>query len=655
MFAANDIVNVLLPVIHCSGWDYRLTAPASIGDIVNVPFGNKKLTGIIIGAGSGEIDIKKIKNIDGVNDKFHFSQNTIDWIMKMSDWTMMSPGSVLRLILNIDLTEPLRKTKPLEIPKYFDDGKIKLTQSQQAAANAVADFSKFYVHLLDGITGSGKTQVYFDMAMRAYNSGRSVLIMMPEIALTAQFIKKFEDKFGGAAFVWHSNLTPGARKKIWRGVAGGELKIVIGTRSALFLPWTDLGLIVVDEEHDQSYKQEEQGIYHARDMAILRAKSENIPIVLASATPSVETLCKVADGKFSASELPSRFGGAALPDIEIIDLKKSKPAALKESRGFLSPILIAEISKTLNARQQIMLFLNRRGFSPNVFCPACGETINCPDCSTGMAYHRRFKKMMCHYCGRRANVPTICPKCGKSEMEMDGAGVEKIEQETRAYFPNARIEILSSDTAADLAGIIERIEKHETDIIIGTQILAKGHHFPNITLVGVIDADAGIYSSDFRAAEKMFQQLFQVSGRAGRGEIKGRVMLQTYNPDNPVLVAIKNNRRCDIIETEIRNRRAAGMPPFGQLIAVIIESNSEEKLMRFCNELRANAPQIVGAKIVGPAPAQMYQVRNWYRNRFLIHGGQRDKLQDIVAKWIASVRAPSNLRVKIDVGPQNFM
>ncbi|MDR0319119.1 MAG: primosomal protein N' [Rickettsiales bacterium] len=662
MFAKNDIVRVLLPVPRTAGFDYRLNAPANIGDFVRVSFLNKKTQGVIIAPGTAALDAKKIKDIEKVFDVPGLSQTDIDWIMKISDWTMMEPGAVLRLILNVDLEEPKRAAKPLEIPEYHDAGNITLTPDQAAAASAVAAGDKFKVHLLDGITGSGKTQVYFDMAMRVYEAGRQVLIMMPEIALTAQFIKKFENKFGAKPFVWHSNQTPAARKKIWRAVAGNEIKIIIGTRSALFLPWKNLGLIVVDEEHDGSYKQEEQGSYHARDMAVLRAKMLDIPIVLASATPSVETLRNVADGKYSASVLPSRFGGASLPSVEIVDLRKLPPCggvgdsvAGGGSKKYLSKPLLSEISETLKAGQQIMLFLNRRGFSPNVFCESCGAAVECPDCSVGMTYHQRFRKMLCHYCGRRMPVPAVCPKCGKAEMQMEGAGVEKIEKELREYFPSARMEILSSDTAEDLAGIVSRIENHETDIIIGTQILAKGHHFPNITLVGVIDADAGLYGNDFRAAEKTFQQLFQVSGRAGRGEIPGKVMLQTYNPENPVLLAIKNNRRDEVVNTELKNRAAANMPPFGQLIAVIVESDNETKLTKYCDALRAAAPNIAGAKIAGPVPAQMYQVRNWFRMRFLVHGREKDKLQPIIKKWIESVKAPSNTRAKLDVNPQNFL
>ncbi|MDR2685583.1 MAG: primosomal protein N' [Rickettsiales bacterium] len=711
MFSENDVVRVLLPLPHTDGFDYSIKFPGPLipGAFVNVPFMNKTMTGVVMGRGSASLAPEKIKPISEILNIAPLTPADIDWIQRMSDWTMMTQGAVLRLIMNVEFREEKRKSKPLAIPTYKDTQKIVLTPDQKTAAEQIQATDKFKVHLLDGVTGSGKTQVYFDMAMRFYEAGKNVLIMMPEIALTQQFIKKFENKFGAEPLVWHSNLTPSTRRKIWRlinqshftdtrskfpfagegvdceaGRGSGNKKqlppcggveksqndfsvggianttqplILIGTRSALFLPWKNLGLIIIDEEHDSSYKQDEMGSYHARDMALLRAKLLNIPVCLASATPSVETLRNVSSGKYSVSILPSRFGGAQLPTIEIIDLKnnKSSPDLIGGSRPNLSLPLIQEIQKTLTAKQQTMLFLNRRGFSPAILCEECGHTLTCPDCSVGMTYHRRIGKMLCHYCGRRQPIPNICPECKKGEMKMQGAGVEKIEAELRAVFPTARIEILSSDTSGDLAGIIERIEKHETDIIIGTQILAKGHHFPNITLVGVVDADAGLFGNDFRAAEKTFQQLFQVSGRAGRGLAPGRVMLQTYNPTHPVLLALRDNKREDIINAELKNREAAKMPPFGQLIAVIVESDREDKLEKFCAELRATAPNIIGAKIAGPVPAEMYQIRNWYRMRFLVHGGERDLLQPIIRKWIGSVKCPSNTRIKLDPNPQTFL
>jgi len=497
--------------------------------------------------------------------------------------------------------------------------------------------------------------------LRAYNAGKSVLLMMPEIALTAQFMDRFKQRFGNPPVVWHSNLTSSRRRNIWRGVARGDIRIVVGTRSALFLPWQNLGLIVVDEEHDTSYKQEDMGNYHARDMAILRGKIANFPIILASATPSIETLHNVSLGKYKILHLTSRFGGAQLPTIETIDMRQVKTEPYKindeEKSGNLSPQLCEEIKNTLEANKQVMLFINRRGFAPIVQCKKCGWVDECPDCSASLNYHKHLNKMVCHICGKTMPVPSKCPECG-NEVSMRGAGLEKIEEEISVKFPNAKTALVSSDTIMSreaLERLVHKMENGEIDIVIGTQILAKGHHFPNLTLVGVVDADMGLFGTDFRAGEHTFQQLFQVAGRAGRGEFPGRVLLQTYQPEHPVIRAICAGDRDEFMATDMESRRSAKMPPFGQLIAVIVESNKENTLKKYCDELAKSAPKLNGGKIMGPIPAQIYQIRNWYRMRFLVSGDARANLQPIVRDWIDKVKSPTNTRIKIDVNPQNFM
>ena len=444
----------------------------------------------------------------------------------------------------------------------------------------------------------------------------------------------------------------------------GEIRVVVGTRSALFLPWQNLGLIVVDEEHDTSYKQEDMGNYHARDMAILRAAISGFPVVLASATPSEETLENVANGKYRGLKLTSRFGGATLPKIETIDLRENRPQSYSKPgdettdvMGALSMPMCDAIRETLDNHQQVMLFINRRGFAPIVGCKKCGWTATCDDCSVGMTYHKRIGKLLCHMCGRTEVMPDKCPVCS-GEVSTRGAGVEKIQEEIAARFPHAQTALVSSDTIASrqsLERIVARMESGEIDIVIGTQILAKGHHFPNLTLVGVVDADMGLFGTDFRAAEHTFQQLFQVAGRAGRGAFPGRVLLQTYQPEHPVLNAICAGNRDEFLATDMANRRVAKMPPYGQLIAVVVEGNKESVLQKYCADLAAVAPNINGGRIMGPVPAQIYQVRNWYRMRFLISGDVRAMLQPIVANWIARVKQPANIRVKIDVNPVNFM
>lgn len=730
MFTSGDIVKVLIPNVINTGYDYRLNENANIGNFVRVTVMNRQYIGVIIGKGDSNLDSSKIKSVIEICDMGKMSASDLQWVYKMSEWTLMTPGAVLRLILNVpDAFNPPKleqlysfnfdtdakmtdarqsvadafqsndndamsvndivniahvsnsvvKTmikNGILIPndmrekethnfayKYYDTGSVTLNEEQQAAADSIAlalQEGKFSVHLLDGITGSGKTQVYFDAALRAYKAGKSVLLMMPEIALTAQFIGRFQKRFGASPVVWHSNLTAARRREIWRGVARGDIRIVVGTRSALFLPWQNLGLIVVDEEHDTSYKQEDMGNYHARDMAILRGKIGGFSIVLASATPSVETLHNVTIGKYKRLRLMSRFGGAQMPTIETIDMRENHPESYQINEntktGNLSPKLCAEIADTLESHKQIMLFINRRGFAPIVQCKKCGWVAGCPDCSMGMNYHKHINKLVCHMCGHTETVPTKCPQCG-NVLSTRGAGLEKIEEEISVKFPNARVALVSSDTMMSreaLERLVKKMESGDIDIVIGTQILAKGHHFPNLTLVGVVDADMGLFGTDFRAGEHTFQQLFQVAGRAGRGEFPGRVLLQTYQPEHPVIRAICAGDRDEFMASDMESRRAAQMPPFGQLIALIIESDKESVLKKYCTELANAAPNLNGGKIMGPIAAQIYQIRNWYRMRFLVSGDARANLQPIVRAWLSKVKQPANVRVKIDVNPQSF-
>lgn len=730
MFKAGDVVKVLIPNVVNAGYDYRLTGPATLGQFVACRVMNRPYIGVVWGFGDSGLPAEKIKDVSAVYDA-RLAITDLQWIAKMSGWTLMTPGAVLRLIVNVpdafsppkmeqlyglNITDAVRMTasrqavadafasndnepmsatdvqniarvspsvvrtmisggilvpkeqraRPTEYnsPEYHDCGNIVLNPEQQSAADVIGaaiDRGGFSVHLLDGITGSGKTQVYFDAAWRAYSRGGSVLLMMPEIALTAQFMHRFAARFGAAPVVWHSNLTAARRREIWRGVLRGEIRMVVGTRSALFLPWQNLGLIVVDEEHDTSYKQEDMGNYHARDMAVLRGKIAGFPVVLASATPSAETLQNVASGKYQVLRLTSRVGGAQLPKIETIDLRENRPEPYQVSdvlnNGFLSVPLCNAISDTIAAHRQVMLFINRRGFAPIVQCKKCGWVAGCPDCSVGMTYHRAVGKLLCHMCGRTAPMPTKCPDCG-GDVSMRGAGLEKIAEEVSVRFPSARVALVSSDTIStrqSLERIVAKMESGEIDIVIGTQILAKGHHFPNLTLVGVVDADMGLFGTDFRAAEHTFQQLFQVAGRAGRGEFPGRVLLQTYQPQHPVLCAICAGDRDAFMAADMASRQSAKMPPFGQLIAVIVECQREDTLKKYCAGLAAAAPRAPGVKIMGPIAAGVYQIRNWYRMRFLVMGGSTTLLQPVVAHWLRANKQPANMRVKVDVNPQNFM
>ena len=730
MFSAGTVVKVLVSNIPSTGYDYRLTVPAEIGTFVAVRVMNRLCVGIVWGIGDSGLAESKIKDVSVVYNA-KMSVSDMQWLLRMSEWTLIPMGMVLRLIVNIpDAFSPPRmeqlyscnfdagirltqsrqavldafasndndpmtvsdiqniarvssavvrtmvknggliptaqREKSVEdyVYNYRDLGNIVLNQEQQAAADVIGDAiekSGFSVFLVDGITGSGKTQVYFDAAWRAYQYGHSVLLMMPEIALTAQFMSRFESRFGAPPVVWHSNLTAARRREIWRGVLSGKIKMVVGTRSALFLPWQDLGLIVIDEEHDTSYKQEDMGNYHARDMAILRAKISGFPVVLASATPSAETLENVNLAKYKHLKLTSRFGGAKLPEITTIDLRENRPMSYLvndvEQTGFLSPQLCSAIEETLAAQHQVMLFINRRGFAPIVQCKKCGWIATCSECSVGMTYHKRVGKLLCHMCGRTATLMRVCPDCG-ADVAMRGVGLEKIQEELQVRFPNVRSALVSSDVITSrqvLERLVAQIEQGDIDVVIGTQILAKGHHFPNLTLVGVVDSDMGLFGTDFRAAEHTFQQLFQVAGRAGRGEYAGRVLLQTYQPNHPVLMAICSGDRDGFMNADMSARRVAQMPPYGMLVAVVIEGEKESVLQRYCSDLAAAAPIVHGAKIMGPIAAQVYQIRNWYRMRFLVAGAVNMALQPVIVRWLAKVKQPANVRVKIDVNPINFM
>ncbi|MBQ2844620.1 MAG: primosomal protein N' [Alphaproteobacteria bacterium] len=730
MFTAGTIVKVLVSNIPSAGYDYRLTAPAAIGTFVGVRVMNRICVGIVWGIGDSGLPHDKIKDVSLVYDA-KIPVNDMQWILRMSEWTLIPMGMVLRLIVNIpDAFSPPRTEQlysfnfdsnaritqnrqaimdafasndndPMTVADiqniahvspsvirtmikngglipgaqreknidsciftYQDLGNIKLNEQQQNAADTIGESIKsggFSVYLLDGITGSGKTQVYFDSAWRAYSQGKSVLLMMPEIALTAQFMSRFESRFGAPPVVWHSNLTAARRREIWRGVLNGKIKIIVGTRSALFLPWQDLGLVVIDEEHDTSYKQEDMGNYHARDMAILRAKISGFPVVLASATPSAETLENVNIGKYKSLRLTSRYGGAQLPEITTIDLRENRPTSYMignvEQTGYLSPLLCDALSETLAQGHQAMLFINRRGFAPIVQCKKCGWTATCQECSVGMTYHKRIGKLLCHMCGRTAPLSKVCPDCG-CDVYMRGIGLEKIQEEVTARFPNVRTALVSSDVITSrqvLERLVKQLEDGEIDIVIGTQILAKGHHFPNLTLVGIVDSDMGLFGTDFRAAEHTFQQLFQVAGRAGRGKYAGRVLLQTYQPTHPVLTAICSGDRDGFMRTDMMGRKAAQMPPYGMLIAIIIEGQKETVLQKYCQDLATAAPILHGAKIMGPITAQIYQIRNWYRMRFLVAGGTNMALQPVIERWISKVKQPVNIRVKIDVNPINFL
>ena len=537
-------------------------------------------------------------------------------------------------------------------------GKVTLNEDQTAAAapliQAVMD-EKFSVTLLDGVTGSGKTEVYFEAVSQALAQGKQALILLPEITLSNAFLSRFEKRYGCAPALWHSGLTPAQRRIVWRGVACGETKVVIGARSALMLPFPNLGLIVVDEEHDQSFKQEEGVIYHARDMAVMRSYLTQIPCVLVSATPSLETLQNVVEGRYARVLLENRFGSASLPDVHIIDMRDAK----EDAQHFLSQELKEAMTATIEKEEQVLLFLNRRGYAPLTLCRSCGHRYECPRCSAWMVMHQNSNQLSCHHCGHKMRVPKSCLKCEETESLVPcGPGVERIAEEVGKAFPEARMLVLSSDTAEDhksLRDTLRRIQRGEVDIIIGTQIVAKGHHFPKLTCVGVVDADLGLAGGDPRAGERTWQLLHQVSGRAGREQAKGHVYLQSFHPDNPVIQSLASHDRERFVMLETENRQAAFLPPFSRLAALIISGPKEQEVAYFARTLIGNAPQGEGVTVLGPAQAPIYKLRNHYRYRFLVIADKGLDLQKAVRDWLSVRKVPSKIKLRVDIDPLSFL
>ena len=546
-----------------------------------------------------------------------------------------------------------------------------LSDQQAAAAEqlrqAVAA-DAFSVTLLDGVTGSGKTEVYFEAIAAALAAGRQSLILLPEIALSAQWLERFEARFGVAPALWHSDLSSAQRRATWRAVAFGRAPVVVGARSALFLPFPDLGLIVVDEEHDAAFKQEDGVTYHARDMAVVRAQLGEIPAVLVSATPSLESLNNVQGGRYRRLELPLRHGGAQLPAVELVDLRRDKPPRLQGlgpggpqsgAKAWLSGRLRAAIAETLAAQEQGLLFLNRRGYAPLTLCRACGHRLQCPNCTAWLVEHRLAGRLQCHHCGFASRLPKTCPDCGaEGSMAACGPGVERLAEEARALFPDARLAMMTSDTLTGpgaAAELVRAVQARDVDLLIGTQIVAKGHHFPHLTLVGVVDADLGLYGGDLRAAERTYQLLHQVAGRAGRAERAGRVLLQTGEPDHPVMQALAGGERDAFLAAETEARRSAGLPPFGRLAALVLSSPDARQVDGLAAALARTAPRQEGVTILGPAPAPLAVLRGRHRRRFLIKASRGLRLQSLLSHWLAGHKLPSNLRLQVDIDPYSFL
>ncbi|MEO9169012.1 MAG: primosomal protein N' [Aestuariivirga sp.] len=536
-------------------------------------------------------------------------------------------------------------------------GAFALNKDQQIAASALRALVASRSHkvaLLDGVTGSGKTEVYFEAMAAALASGKQVLLLLPEIALTAPFLARVERRFGVPPAQWHSDLKPRERERVWRGVASGEAKIVVGARSALFLPWHSLGFIVVDEEHESAYKQDEGVPYHARDMAVLYGTLGKFPVVLSSATPSLESLMNVDRGRYEVVKLRDRHGRPELPETTLIDMTLEK----LDSGAWLSPQLVEAVATTLQAGDQALLFLNRRGFAPLTLCRACGHRLNCPDCAAAMVEHRFRKQLQCHHCGHHEPVPLACPSCNEvGKLTPVGPGIERLSEEVVKLFPQARIALLSSDLSRgqNLRDTLKGIEEGGFNLILGTQLVAKGHHFPHLTLVGVVDADLALESSDPRSGERTWAMLAQVAGRSGRGEKPGRALVQTYLAQHPLMQALARGDRDTYLEGEKRIREMAGLPPHGRLAGLVISGTDANATQKFARDLALRAPAAEGIQVLGPAPAPIAMVRGRHRIRLLVKAKRDVNLQAYLGAWLKDVKPTGSLALQLDVDPYNFL
>lgn len=655
-----NTLKVLLPLPLAEAYDYLPLEGADTppGTAVEVPLGKRTLIGVVWGAGSGDVPAAKLKSILGIANLPPLpaaSRAFVDWV---SAYTLTPSGAVLKMVFGSMRVVLPKKADDYSMPQPNPDHhRPTLSAEQRKAADALIAKVRngFSVTLLDGVTGSGKTEVFCEAVAECLRQGKQALVLLPEIAMTAALIDRFAARFGTRPVEWHSELTERQRRLNWHAIARGEAKFILGARSALFLPYADLGLIVVDEEHEAAYKQEEGVIYHGRDMAVVRGNIGKIPVILASATPSLETVYNVQQKKYDHVVLPKRFGQAALPKIETIDLREQKLT----SQEFISPPLFEALKNTIEEKQQAMLFLNRRGYAPLTLCRACGHRLQCPQCTSWLIEHKKTGKLHCHHCSFAMPLPLKCPSCNaEGRFAACGPGVERVAEEVKARLPKARFAIMASDMLDDRKSaedLVHKMSAGELDLLIGTQIMAKGYHFPRLTLVGVIDADLGLSGGDPRAAERTFQLLQQVAGRSGRAEDAGRVMLQTTSPDHPVMKSLIKGDRDAFMEAELAEREAYHLPPVWRLASVTVSGEDTNAVIRFANALAAAAPQNEKVKILGPAPAPFAMLRGRYRHRLMVQAQRSVNLPETLRQWISLMKVPRNLRLLIDVDPYSFL
>ncbi|MBC2668656.1 primosomal protein N' [Novosphingobium piscinae] len=588
-------------------------------------------------------------------DALHDEQATI---RELAERAGVSEG-VLRGMVGAGLLEPVLVDLDRPYPRArIDFAAPDLSPDQQAAADrfstAVRD-GGFQPFLLDGVTGSGKTECYFEAVATAIALGRQVLVLLPEIALTENFLRRFEARFGVPPVLWHSSLKSSERRRAWRAIVSGDAQVIVGARSALFMPYARLGLIVVDEAHEVSFKQDDGVRYNARDVAVVRAKFEGIPVVLASATPALESMQLAEAGVYIKVELAARYGGAELPAIRVVDLRKDQP----ERQHWIAPPLVRELRDRLDRGEQSLLFLNRRGYAPLTLCRTCGYRFQCPNCTAWLVEHRLSRRLACHHCGHEVPTPEACPECATPDcMVACGPGVERIADEVAERFPSARVAVVTSDTLnspGKVREFVEAVEGGLVEVIVGTQLVTKGYHFPELTLVGVIDADLGLEGGDLRAGERTYQQIAQVAGRAGRGEKPGEVLIQTRHPEAPVIAALAAGDRDSFYAAEAEARREAGAPPFGRWAAIIVSSEDEAEAREAARAIGGTRPDLPDVLVLGPAPAPMALLRGRYRYRLLLNARRSAEVQRVIRDWLGQLRFPPGVRVAVDIDPYSFV
>ena len=653
-------LDVLLPLKFDHPFTYNVPKDINVkvGDFVLVPFQNKDIIGVAWGK-SGPIKSSiKIKDIKKKFDFASLSKETLIFLEKFSRYNLVDLGITLKLFIFRKAFKELSNKKKQDV--LFNEHKlkkiIKFDESQKKAIRILDNqlsFDKFSTVLLHGITGSGKTLIYFQKIQDFLEKGYQVLVLLPEIALTNQIKERFKEYFGSYPALWHSDISEKNKRLIWHGIASHKINLVLGARSSLFLPFRKLGLIIIDEEHDQSYKQEDQVIYNARDMAVLMASIKKISVILVSATPSLETYYNTINKKFTYISLDKRYGDAQLPEVKFIDLNKNPPLKFK----FISPYIIPELKNILDKGNQILFFLNRRGYSTFVICTNCGYRFNCPHCSVSLIYHKETNKLICHYCDHEASLERKCKEENNCKLSFYGLGVEKIFEEVREIFPNKRIELFSSDFIHNddvTKNIFESIEDGKINIIIGTQLISKGFHFPKLNCIVIVNSDMSFLGNDIRSSEKTFQLMSQLSGRAGREVKNSTVYLQTFEPENQTLKSISDKNILAFYENEISFRERSNLPPFTKLIAFIISGKNRFDVDECARILKNQIPKMKDALLLGPVSASISLMKGKYRSRLLLKYPHEAFPQKFLKDWLKTIKIKKNIALTVDVDPINF-